>query len=681
MTPTITAQTEEDQFLWLEEVLGERALNWVQQHNEQSTSTIQADAHYQPLYNDLLEIYNDNDQIPFPSVQGSWLYNFWRDEKNERGLLRRTTEEAYLNGTPDWQVILDIDKLAEEDGENWVYKGSASLYPEFSRTLLELSRGGSDATVLREFDRDTRTFVEGGFNVPEAKTSVSWIDQDHIYIGTDFGEGSMTTSGYARIVKKWKRGTPIEEAETIFEGESTDLGVSAYVGHTPERDYHMVSRNITFFTSETYVLEGGEFVMLDIPADASVMVHRGELIVYLKSAWDVKGKTFVGGSLISIGYDDFLNGERDFQVVIAPDEDSSIDDFSLTKDYLLVNLLRNVRSELYRFHLENRVWKKERMDLPTLGSISVHSTNEQSNRFFLTYTDFLTPTTLYQVDDAGDIHRIRSNRAWFDADRFTIEQRKALSKDGTEIPYFLIGSKEMKSNGENPTILTAYGGFQVSRTPFYSATIGRAWLQEGGVYVIANIRGGGEYGPAWHQAAMKENKQRSYEDFFAVAEDLIADGITSPERLGIMGGSNGGLLMGAAFTQHPELFNAVVCAVPLLDMKRYHKLLAGASWMAEYGDPDTPEEWEYISKYSPYHNLSAEKTYPQIFFTTSTRDDRVHPGHARKMAARMEEMGNRILYYENMEGGHAGAANNRQTAMMQALEFIYFRLMLMGDHE
>ncbi|MCB0712428.1 MAG: S9 family peptidase [Ignavibacteriae bacterium] len=681
MTPTITAQTEEDHFLWLEEVLGERALRWVEQHNEQSTSTIQADAHYQSLYNDLLEIYNDTTQIPFPNVQGSWLYNFWQDGKNERGLLRRTTEEAYLNGDPNWQVILDIDKLAEEDGKNWVYKGSTSLYPEYTRTLLELSRGGSDATVLREFDRDTKTFVEDGFNVPEAKTSVSWVDQDNLYIGTDFGEGSMTTSGYPRIVKKWKRGTPIEEAETIFEGESTDIGVSAYVGHTPERDYHIVTRNITFFTSEVFVLENGEFVKLDIPADASIVILHGELIVYLRSAWEVNGETFAGGSLISIGYDDFLSGKRDFQVVIVPDEDSSINDFSLTKDYLLVNLLRNVRSELYRLHFESGVWKRKRMDLPTLGSISLLSTNKQSNRFFLTYTDFLTPTTLYQVDEAGEINKMQSNRAWFDAERFTIEQRKARSKDGTEIPYFLIGPKEMKSNGDNPTILTAYGGFQVSRTPHYSPTIGRSWLEEGGVYVIANIRGGGEYGPGWHQAAMKENKQRSYEDFFAVAEDLIADGITSPERLGIMGGSNGGLLMGAAFTQHPELFNAVVCAVPLLDMKRYHKLLAGASWMAEYGDPDNPEEWEYISRYSPYQNLSAEKKYPQIFFTTSTRDDRVHPGHARKMAARMEEMGNNILYYENMEGGHAGAANNRQTAMMQALEFIYFRLMLMGDHE
>ncbi len=679
MTPTLTAQNETDPYLWLEEVDGEKALNWVRRHNEESTSLFESDPSYQSLYNRLLAIFNDDNRIPYPSIQGAWLYNFWQDERNERGILRRTTPESYLSGNPDWRTVLDVDRLAEEEGENWVYKGSVPLYPDHTRCLVQLSRGGGDAIVLREFDRDAGKFIDDGFNLPEAKMRASWVDRDHIYIGTDFGKGSLTTSGYPRIIKKWKRGTPIEEAETVFEGKESDVSALGYVVHTPERNYHILMRLITFYTSEIHVFENDRLIKLDIPADASASFHQNQLLVYLQSAWEINGEKYVTGSLISIDYDDFLKGDRNFQVVMAPDAESSIDSYTTTRDYLLVNVLRNVRSELYRFRFEEGEWQRERIDLPTFGSINVISTDEATNRFFLTYTDFLTPTTLYFSDEEGELREAGRSPAWFDATPYAIEQRKAVSRDGTEIPYFLIGPKGMKTDGSNPTILNAYGGFTVSRTPQYSGTIGNAWLEKGGVYVLANIRGGGEYGPDWHQAAIKENKQKSYDDFIAVAEDLIADGVTSPDHLGIIGGSNGGLLVGAAFTQRPDLFGGVVCQVPLLDMKRYHKLLAGASWMAEYGNPDNPEEWEYISRYSPYHNLSSEKAYPKVFFVTSTRDDRVHPGHARKMAARMEEMGHPFFYYENIEGGHAGAANNRQVATMQALEYTYFRQMLAGE--
>lgn len=673
----VLSQEQADPYLWLEEVRGEKALEWVTVHNEATLAVLKAQPGFQETYDKALEILNSNVRIPYPQIRGKYLYNFWQDAKNERGLWRRTTLDQYCQASPQWEVLLDIDRLCGDEGEQWVFKGAGGLYPDYDRFLVQLSRGGGDAVVVREFDAVARQFVRDGFFVPEAKTEVSWRDRDSIYVGTDFGPGSLTDSGYPRIAKLWKRGTPLSSAETVFEGDVKDVATACSTINTPERRYDVVNRAMTFYTSHSYVIENGRPMKLDIPDDADFGgFFKNQLLVRLKSDWTLGSNTYRQGALIAIDYDKYLKGDRDFSVIAEPDERSSVRSFADTRNVLLVHMLNNVRSELYAYRLDDGRWTKQRIDAPELGTLGVVSTDERSDQYFLTYQGFLQPTSLYHVADDGRMQVVKSLPHFFDANGLTTEQFEATSRDGTRIPYFVVRPKEMKADGVHPTLLYGYGGFEIEMLPGYSATTGACWLAQGGVYVLANIRGGGEFGPAWHQAALKANRQRAYDDFAAVAEDLIRRKITSPQHLGIMGGSNGGLLMGVEFTQRPELYNAVVCLVPLLDMKRYNKLLAGASWMAEYGDPDVPEEWAYIGKYSPYHNVKADARYPRVFFYTSTADDRVHPGHARKMAARMEEMGHKVYYFENMEGGHAAAATNKQQALRTALSFSYLRMQL-----
>jgi len=672
-----SCQDEADAYLWLEDVEGEKALSWVKEKNEATLAVLKAQPMFEPTYQKALEILNSDRRIAYPSFQGDYIYNFWQDEKNERGLWRRTTPAEYLKPSPQWEVLLDIDKLSKEEGESWVYKGAAGLYPDYLLYLVYLSRGGGDAVVVREFDAGTKQFVKGGFSLPEAKGSVSWKDRDTIYVQTDFGAGSVTASGYPRVTKLWKRGTPLSEARTIFEGESADVSVGCSVIDTPERQYDVIHRGITFYTSHTYVIEAGRPIKLEIPDDADFGgFFKNQLFVRLRADWTINSRTCKQGSLISIDYDQYLKGSRAFDTIVEPNERSNVISFSTTRDILLVNVLNNVRSELYEFRLNEGRWAGQKVDAPELGTLSIGSTDEKSDRYFFTYEGFLSPTSLYYSPDGRQMQKVKSLPDFFNADGLEVKQLEAVSKDGTRIPYFLVHSKAAKADGSNPTLLYGYGGFEIPQIPSYAATVGAAWLEKGGAYALANIRGGGEFGPRWHLCALKENRQRCYDDFIAVAEDLVQRKITTPAHLGIMGGSNGGLLMGAAFTQRPDLFNAVVCQVPLLDMKRYHKLLAGASWVAEFGDPDVPGEWAYISRYSPYHNLSADKKYPQIFFCTSTRDDRVHPGHARKMAAKMEGMGHKAYYYENTEGGHAAAATNRQRALRTALSYSYLWMQL-----
>ena len=671
------SQEQADPYLWLEEVRGERALEWVTARNEATLAVLKARPGFQETYDKALEILNSDVRIPYPQIRGKYLYNFWQDEKNERGLWRRTTLEQYRTDSPQWEVLLDIDKLCRDEGEQWVFKGAAGLYPDYDRFLVNLSRGGGDAVVVREFDPVAKEFVADGFVLPEAKSDVSWRDRDSLYVGTDFGPGSLTDSGYPRIAKLWKRGTPLSEAEAVFEGDAKDVAAVCATIHTPERRYDVVHRAMTFYTSHTYVIENGRPQKLEIPDDADLGgFFKNQLLVRLKSDWTLGSNTYRQGSLISIDYNKYLRGDRNFSVIAEPNERSNVVSFADTRNMLLVHILNNVRSELYAYRFEDGRWTRQRIDAPTLGTLGVVSTDERSDQYFFTYQGFLQPTGLYHVSDAQAMRKVKSLPHFFDADGLTTEQFQARSKDGTQIPYFVVRPKAMKGDGANPTLLYGYGGFEIGMLPRYSALTGACWLAKGGVYVLANIRGGGEFGPAWHQAALKAHRQRAYDDFAAVAEDLIRRKITSPRHLGIMGGSNGGLLVGVQFTQRPELYNGVVCLVPLLDMKRYNKLLAGASWMAEYGDPDIPEEWAYISKYSPYHNVKPDGTYPQVFFYTSTADDRVHPGHARKMAARMEEMGHKIYYYENMEGGHAAAATNKQQALRAALTYSYLRMQL-----
>ncbi len=675
---SIMGQENDDKYLWLEEVEGEEALKWVKEKNENTIEVLQNHPEFQEINEKILAILNSKERIAYPSILGEYIYNFWQDDKNARGLLRRTSLTEYLKDSPEWETVLDIDLLCEQEGEKWAFKGASILYPKFDICMLKLSRGGSDAIVMREFDLEKKTFVKDGFYVPQAKGDAAWIDKNTLIVTTDFGEGTLTTSGYPRIAKIWKRGTPLKEAKTLFEGKEKDVGVWGSVQNTPERRYVTISREITFYTSNLFVMENDKLIKLEIPDDANFNgFFKNQLLLQLRSDWIIKGKTYKQGALIGIDYDKFLGGDRNFEVIFQPDERSSLESVSKTKDLLLINKITNVKSELYKYSLKGGKWINEKVKAPDYGTITIDAVDLFSDQYFFRYENYLKPGSLYYVSrDGKEMRKVKSLPDFFNSSKYEVKQVEVASKDGTQIPYFIISSRETRLDGTNPTLLYGYGGFEVSLRPGYLATVGPSWLDRGGIYVVANIRGGGEFGPKWHQSALKENRQRAYDDFISVSEDLIERKITSQKHLGIMGGSNGGLLVGVAFTQRPDLYNAVVCSVPLLDMKRYNKLLAGASWMGEYGDPDIPEEWEYIKKYSPFQNVTESKKYPEVFFTTTTRDDRVHPGHARKMAAKMEKQNHEFYYFENTEGGHGTGVTNEQRAFMTSLEFAYLLKML-----
>ncbi len=661
-----------DPYLWLEEVTGDKALAWARDHNAVAQRELTATPEFTATHARLLEILDSKARIPAISKHGEFFYNFWRDAQHPKGLWRRTTLAEYRKPEPAWENVLDLDAVAAAEKENWVWKGASWLRPSYDRVLLELSRGGGDAVVVREFDLPTKTFVKDGFRLPEAKGSLTWRDRDSVYVATDFGPGSMTTSGYPRIVKEWKRGTPLNAARTVFEGQSADVSASASVSDRFGYRREFIRRGVTFFTSETYLRVGDKFTKLDLPDHANAGTWREFLTVTLRKDWTVGGKTFLAGAFMALSWDKFLAGNRDFELIYTPGPRKSLAGVSTFAHRLVVNELDNVRSRLYVIAREGQAWKRTPLAAPEFGQLSVRAIDEESDDYFLDVTDFLTPTSLYYGTVGRDGRELlKQMPAFFKIDGLEVSQHEAVSKDGTRIPYFQVSRRGLKLDGTAPTLLNAYGGFQLSQTPSYNPGRGAAWLEQGGVFVLANIRGGGEFGPAWHQAALKANRQRAYDDFAAVAEDLAKRRVTSPRHLGIIGGSNGGLLMGVMLTQRPELFGAIVCQVPLLDMRRYNKLLAGASWMGEYGNPDIAEEWAYISRYSPYQNTKADAKYPRILFTGSTRDDRVHPGHARKMAALLESQKHDVLFYENIEGGHAGAADNKQQAFMNALAYAF----------
>ncbi len=612
---------------------------------------------------------------------GPYLYNFWRDKENPRGLWRRTTLEEYRKDAPAWETLVDVDALGKAEGVNWVWHGANCLRPEYRHCLVFLSRGGADASVVREYDLNAKAFIKGGFELPEAKTDAGWLDADSLYVGTDFGQGSMTESGYPRIAKIWKRGTPLADATTLYEGKPEDLSISAYHDHTPGYPRDFVYRALEFFKSETYLrTPDGKLRLVEIPLDAKSDVQREWLLVQLRSEWKVGANTYPAGALLATHFDTFMNGQRDFTVLFTPDAHTSLSSFSWTRHHLILNLLQDVVSRLELLTPQAGEWKREPLGgTPKLSTVQAYGSDpDDSDEYFLIADGFLAPPTLFRGDfaTAAAPEALKHGPVFFDASGEEVKQFFATSKDGTKVPYFVIAPKRLKLDGQNPTLLYGYGGSEVSLAPYYSGGQGRAWLSRGGVYVIANIRGGGEYGPEWHKAALKQHRLRAYEDFAAVAEDLVARKITSKKHLGIMGGSNGGLLMGNMLTLYPQLFGAVVCQVPLLDMKRYTHLSAGASWIAEYGDPDKPEEWDYIKSFSPYQNLNEKSAYPPILFTTSTRDDRVGPVHARKMAAKMLGLGYDARLYENIEGGHGAAADNKQSAFMNALgyEFLWSRV-------
>ena len=674
-----TIQAQQDKYQWLEDIDGEKSLEFVNAQNKATIEKLNKEKDYQSIYDKSLEIYNSPEKIAYPNIQGNYVYNFWKDKDHERGIWRRCLLSNYAKRKYVWETLIDIDELSKKDNIKWVYNGSSGLYPSYNRFLIALSKGGGDAVVIREFDTDKKQFIENGFNIDEAKGGASYVDENTVIVGTDFGEGTMTSSGYPRQTKLWKRGTLLKDAQLIYEGQTSDVGAWGGILRDEKKSYITVNRGITFFTSQNLIWMDNKMITLDIPDDCAVKgILKNQLIVHLKTDWTVNTKTYKSGTLISLNFTELLKGKKAVQVIVAPNEFSSLSEsYSITKNQLLINLLTNVTSHLYTYSFSNGKWNNQKVKAPDLGTISLVTADEFSDQYYFSFENFITPSTLYAADAGKNtVKPIKSLPAYFDAGKYEVKQFKAKSKDGTLVPYFMVFAKSLKYDGKNPTLVYAYGGFEISSEPFYASIFGTAWLEKGGVFVLANIRGGGEFGPKWHQDGLKEKRQNVFDDLYAVSEDLITKKITSPKHLGVMGGSNGGLLVGVAFTQRPDLYNAVVCEVPLLDMQRYNKLLAGASWMGEYGDPDIPEEWEYLKKYSPYHNLKEGMNYPEVFFTTSTRDDRVHPGHARKMVAKMNDMGYKTYYYENTEGGHAGSSTNEQSAKLNALTFSYLLMKL-----
>jgi prolyl oligopeptidase len=663
---------DDDPYLWLEDITGDDALDWVRNHNEPTLDELGGDP-FEQMRSEALEVLDTDARIPYVRRRGDYLYNFWRDAANPRGLWRRTTLESYRSEEPDWDVIIDVDELAAADDENWVWAGAKVIEPDHTLALISLSRGGSDAAVVREFDMRTRSFVASGFELPEAKTQITWEDESTVLLGTDFGEDSLTESGYPRLVKRWRRGQSLDQAETLFSGASSDVIVAATVDRTPGFERTMLGRAIDFFNDENYELRSGELIRIDAPTDATVSVHRDWLLIELRTDWYTGDAQYTAGSLLAAKYDEFLDGTAQLQVVFEPDEHTCLNHYAWTRDNLIVVTLADVASRVEI--ITPGSWQREPIPgVPENTNTVIAATDEYGDEVFLDSSGFDTPSRLLYGAVGGELAEIKRAASFFDAADLVVTQHFATSDDGTAIPYFVVGHRHVEAPG--PTLLGGYGGFEVARTPGYDGVLGRLWLSRGGTYVLANIRGGGEYGPTWHTQAMREGRHLVAEDFAAVARDLVSRGVTTVEQLGAQGGSNGGLLMGIMLTQYPELFGALVCSVPLLDMRRFHLLLAGASWVAEYGDPDNPDDWEFISKYSPYQHISGGVPYPPVLITTSTRDDRVHPGHARKMTAALEAAGHPVHYYENIEGGHAGAADNAQTAFRSALifEFLWRQL-------
>ncbi|MFN3485453.1 MAG: prolyl oligopeptidase family serine peptidase [Planctomycetota bacterium] len=659
---------EKDPYLWLEEIDSESSLSWVRRQNEKTLQRLAQDPLYPPIEEEIHRILNARDRIPLPSLESGWVYNFWQDADHVRGLWRRSRPEEYARENPAWEILLDLDALARQEDENWVWQG-ASVLPGSDRALVFLSRGGKDARIVREFNLARRAFVTGGFSLPEAKSRVSWFDADTLLVGTDFGPGTLTGSGYPRQVRRWRRGTPLTSAELLFEGAPGDVSVSAYTSFRPEGRLCLILRAVSFFQEECRLVRpDGTLQRVPFPEDVDFRgVFEGRLLGLLRRPWRAGERTFPAGALVALPAGAPAEAA---ELVLAPTERASLLGVAASRRSLYVSALENVRGRLYRLAPGPSGWSRTTVPLPDHGTVGVVSADDADELLYVRYESFTSPSTLYLLSDDSDPRPIKLLPERFDARGVRVDQFEAASPDGTRVPYFVVGRE---GPGPRPAILHGYGGFEIPQTPAYLGTLGKAWLERGGLYVLANIRGGGEFGPRWHQAALRENRPRAFEDFLAVAEDLIRRGLTEPRKLGLLGGSNGGILVGACLTRRPELFGAAVCQVPLLDMLRYPRLLAGRSWVAEYGDPDDPAMAAVLRSYSPYHNVRPGASYPPVLLITSTRDDRVHPGHARKMAALLESLGSEVFYYENIEGGHGAAANLKQRARMLALQYVFFR--------
>lgn len=672
----------DDSYLYLEEMDSPESLAWVAKQNARTEKLLKRDLNFTPIQEKILSICNDNERLPHYRKRGSYYYDYIIDENHPRGIWLRAPIESIdsiENGKPVWETVLDLDELSAKENENWVWKGPIDLNDHHG--LIKLSRGGKDAVVVREFNYDSKQFIEDGFVLPEAKTHVYWKDEDTLYVVTDFGDGSMTESGYPRMIKEWTRGTPVSEAKLLFEVDRTDALLPYAFTYTYDDDTFLFCvRRPTFFTNIVYLESNGRWIPFDKPDDAEFNLFKDQILLTLHSDWNVGDRIFSAGSVVAIDGKTYLPGESSYTLLFEPGPRNVCKDLISTKNFLILKTSENLKNKAVLFQYENDNWNQQLLEVPPFGSIDFYVTNGwATDEYELFHSDYLTPGTLQK----GDLNNPLAVSTYRLSDKFQSEDleitlHEAVSKDGTKIPYYQVGRRGIELNGKHPTLLYGYGGFGHSVEPSYLSSTGSAWLEKGGVFVEACIRGGGDFGPDWHFAATKENRQKSFDDFIAVAEDLVRRGITSPEHLGIQGGSNGGLLMGVMLTQRPDLWNAVLCSVPLLDMKRYNKLLAGASWMEEYGNPDIEEEWAYLKKYSPYQNLHEGIKYPRIFFTTSSSDDRVHPGHARKMAAKMMDMGCDVLYFENEDGGHSGAANNEERACKAALQYSFLWQQLKG---
>ena len=661
-----SSSVPDDPYAWLEEVHGQKQLAWVKEQNAKSLGLLKADPRYQKNYDSILEVLDATDRIPMGNLSHGFVYNFWQDAKNPKGVWRRTSIAEYRNPAPRWELLLDVDALAKTEKENWVFKG-AECSPGEIRCLIRLSRGGGDAVVLREYDLKTKSLASDGFAMPEAKTDASYLTDDSVMYAT--AKDGETTSGYARIVKQWRRGEPLTAAKTLYEGEVSDVASAPATFHTKEGDTGLVVRAVSFFESDYFVLEKAGVRKLAMPRSADVKgFFNGAWIATLRQPFDEAGVSLPKGALVAFR-DGAQPGQMSPQVIFAPGPRQSVESVGTGRDKIYAVITDNVIGAVHVFTADGGAWRDRVLNLPGQGSADIVSANDFGPEALFSFQNYLTPTTLY-FDGGNDAPQpIKSLPARFDASNLVTEQFEATSKDGTKIPYFVTRPKNLK--GPAPTVLYGYGGFEVSLLPGYSANFGRLWLTHGGIYVVANIRGGGEFGPAWHDAALKTKRQRAYDDFEAVAADLARRGLTTPKQLGIMGGSNGGLLVSTVMVQKPELFGAVVCQVPLIDMIAYSHIGAGASWIGEYGDPAIPAERDYILTYSPYQNVKAGAAYPPVFFVTATSDDRVTPVHARKMAAKMMSQGHQVLFYENTDGGHAAAADHRQSAEMWGLSFVY----------
>jgi prolyl oligopeptidase len=669
----------DDPFLWLEEIDSSRSLDWVKEHNAKTLQRLTANSDYDGLYRDALAVLDSSSRLPDVTPVGGWLYNLWRDAAHPRGLFRRTRPEQFRGEHTDWQTVLDIDALSKAEGRPWAFGGVTRLPPDNRRCLVRLAPAGGDAVEVREFDMDKMGFVAGGFVLPTAKSTANWRDGDSLFVATDFGPGSRTESGYPRVVKLWRRGTPLAAAEKIFEAPTTSVSASAHRLRTSAGDIDLVSEAITFWTARHYQLLDGKLEPLALPLSAAVVDGiRGKLVVHLRDDWRFRGADYRAGSVLVVDPAALRGGAGQAELLVAPTATEVVEHVCVATGSILVSMLDNIRGRLYRYTPGESGWTRQSIPFPDNGTLRV-AVDHDSGDAVVEYESFLVPPTAYFVSaKASDPDRLRGQAPTFDGSRFAVRQYRTKSADGTEIPYFVVAAKDMKTDGRNPTWMFSYGGFENALKPSYSGSYeelhgayGKLWLERGGVFVLANIRGGSEFGPAWHKAALRENHVRCFEDFEAVARDLSARGITAPAHLGIEGRSNGGLLVSATMLRHPELYGAVVCGNPLVDMQRYHKLLAGASWVAEYGNPDLPADWAFLATYSPYQNVKPGVKLPPVLFYTTTRDDRVHPGHARKMAARMESMGYAVGYHENTEGGHHGSVTNEQLAKRLALSYAF----------